>query len=57
MSALRKQLQRYVDDPQVASCARGDFRERVAWWRIALSRAAELCRWPAVVLMEVSSSA
>jgi len=36
VSALRKRLQLYVDDPRVASDARGDFRERVAWWRMAL---------------------
>jgi hypothetical protein len=38
VSALRKRLQRYVDDPQVASDARSDFRERVAWWHMALGR-------------------
>ena len=53
---LRERLQRYVDDPRVASDARGDFRERVAWWQMALGRAVELCRWPAVVLMETCSS-
>ncbi|RXG86143.1 hypothetical protein [Bradyrhizobium zhanjiangense] len=51
-SALKTRLQGYVDDPRVASNARGDFRDRVAWWHMALSRAAELCRWPAFLLME-----
>jgi hypothetical protein len=55
-SALRIRLQDYVRDPRVASNARGDFKDRVAWWRMALGRAAELCRWPAIVLMEASSS-
>jgi hypothetical protein len=53
VSALRTRLQRYARDPRVANDARGDFKERHAWWRMALGRAAELCRWPAIVLMEM----
>jgi hypothetical protein len=49
-SALRTRLQRYVRNPEVAIAARAEFRERVAWWRMALGRASELCRWPAIVL-------
>jgi len=56
VSALRTRLQRYVREPRVASDARGSFKERVAWWRMALGRAAELCRWPAVVLTETHSN-
>ena len=56
-SALRMRLQRYAGDPRLASNARGDFRDRVAWWRMALGRAAELCRWPVIVLMETCSGA
>jgi hypothetical protein len=33
--ALKTRLQRYVDSPLAASDARGNFRERVAWWRMA----------------------
>jgi len=33
-----KRLALYVDDPRVASDARRDFRERVAWWHMALGR-------------------
>jgi hypothetical protein len=51
-SALKTRLQRYASDPPVAKDARGDFRERVAFWRMALSRAGELCRLPAIVLVE-----
>ena len=58
VSALEKRrLQNYVDDPRAASAARSEFRERVGWWRMALGRAAELCRWPAIVLMETCSGA
>jgi len=57
VSALGKRLQRYVDNPLAASDARGDFHECVKWWRMALGRAAELCRWPAIVLMNISSVA
>ena len=57
VSALRTRLQRYVREPRVASDARGSFKERVAWWRMALGRAAELCRWPVVILTEVCSGA
>jgi hypothetical protein len=53
-TALKARLQRYVDNPIAAKDARGSFRERVAWWRMALSRAGELCRWPAIVLMETT---
>jgi hypothetical protein len=53
---LRARLKRYVREPRVASDARGSFRERTAWWRMALARAAELCRWPVVVLMEIHSN-
>jgi hypothetical protein len=52
VSALKKRLRRYIDNPLAASDARGDFHERAAWWRLALDRSAELCRWPAIVLME-----
>jgi hypothetical protein len=55
-SALRKRLRHYADDPHAAQNTRGVFRERVAWWQMAVSRAAELSRWPAVVLMETCSS-
>jgi hypothetical protein len=55
VSALKARLERYVDNPRTANAARDDFRERVAWWRIALGRAAEVCRWPAIVLMETCS--
>jgi hypothetical protein len=54
-SALKAWLRRYVGNPLAASDARGDFNERVAWWRMALSRAGELCRWPAVVLMQTTN--
>jgi hypothetical protein len=52
LAALRMRLQRYVDDPRAASAARSEFRERVGRWRMALGRAAELCRWPTIVLMK-----
>jgi hypothetical protein len=55
-SALKTRLQRYVDHSLAASDARDDFRERVAWWRMALSRAGELCRWPTTVLMETTNN-
>ena len=55
-SALKLRLRRYVDDPRAASDARGSYAERVAWWRMALSRAGELCRWPAIVLMETTTN-
>jgi hypothetical protein len=54
LGALRKRLQNYVDDPRAAKDARAELKDRVAWWKMALSRAGELCRWPAVVLTEVS---
>jgi hypothetical protein len=52
VSALKGRLQRYIDNPRAANAARAEFKERTAWWRMALSRAAELCRWPAIVLMK-----
>jgi hypothetical protein len=54
--ALRTRLQEYVRDSRVADNARSDFRDRVAWWKMALGRAAELCRWPAIVLMTETCS-
>ncbi|MGY8634288.1 hypothetical protein RAD15_17570 [Bradyrhizobium sp. 14AA] len=51
-SELRTRLRDYVRDPRVASNARGDLKDCVAWWSMALGRAAELCRWSATVLME-----
>lgn len=41
--------------PAAASTARAEFKERVAWWRTALSRAAELCRCTAAHPTRVSS--
>jgi hypothetical protein len=55
--ALRTRLQRYIREPRVANNERGDLKERISWWRMALGRAAELCRWPAIVLMETCSGA
>jgi hypothetical protein len=55
-TALKARLQRYVGNPLAAKDARGDFKERVAWWRTALSRAGELCRWPAIVLMQTTNN-
>jgi hypothetical protein len=52
VTALKKRPQRYVDEPRVGGAARAEFKERVAWWCMALGRAAELCRWPATVLTE-----
>jgi hypothetical protein len=52
VSALKGRLQRYIDNPRAANAARAEFKERTAWWRMALSRAAELCRWLAIVLMK-----
>jgi hypothetical protein len=52
VSALRTRLHRYVFEPRLASNTRTAFKERHAWWRMALGRAAELSRWPAVVLIE-----
>jgi hypothetical protein len=51
-SALAARLRRYIDNPIAASCARGDFRERIAWWTMAVSRAAKLSKWPAMVLIK-----
>ena len=50
-SALRSRLRRYVRSPQMAEAAREEFRERVGWWRMALGRAFELRKWPAIVLI------
>jgi hypothetical protein len=52
ISALAARLQGYSDNPIAASDARGDFRERIAWWSMAVSRAAKLSKWPALVLMQ-----
>jgi hypothetical protein len=49
-SALKTRLQRYIRDPEVAADARNSFRERVGWWKMALGRAFELRKWPAIVL-------
>ena len=56
-SALKTRLQHYVRDPAIAADARKSFRERVAWWRMALGRAFELRKWPAIVLTERPSMA
>jgi hypothetical protein len=56
-SALRSRLRRYVRLPEVADAAREDLRERIGWWRMALGRAFELRKWPAVVLTERPSMA
>jgi hypothetical protein len=55
--ALKARLQHYIDNPLTANNARGVFRERTAWWRMALSRAGGLCQWPTTVLMEQFSMA
>jgi hypothetical protein len=52
--ALKTRLQRYASDPLAAKDARGSLKERIAWWRMALSRAGGLRRWPAIVLMEAT---
>jgi hypothetical protein len=57
VSALKTRLQRYLGKPDIARAARAEFRKRVAWWRMALSRTSELCRWSAIVLMNISSVA
>jgi len=54
VSALEKRLRCYIDNPVAASAARGDLQERAAWWRMALNRASELSRWPAIVLTETT---
>jgi hypothetical protein len=54
-SALAARLRRYIEHPIATSDARGDFRERIAWWCMAVARASELRKWPAIVLTEVSS--
>jgi hypothetical protein len=53
-TALKTRLQRYASDPRVASNARCILKERVSWWRMALSRAGGLCRWPTIVLRETT---
>jgi hypothetical protein len=40
VSALRTRLHRYVREPRLASNTRAAFKERHAWWRMALGRAA-----------------
>jgi hypothetical protein len=54
---LRSRLRRYVRSPQGAEAAREEFKERVGWWRMALGRAVELWRWPAIVSTERPSMA
>ena len=54
---LRSRLRLYVRLPEVAEAAREEFRERVGWWRMALGRAVELWRWPAIVSTERPSMA
>jgi hypothetical protein len=56
-SALRSRLRRYVRSPDVAEAAREDFRRRIGWWKMALGRAFELRKWPAIVLTERPSMA
>jgi hypothetical protein len=53
---FKRRLQDYIGDPSVATAARDSFRERVAWWRMALSRAADVCGVPAAVLTENKSN-
>jgi hypothetical protein len=50
-SALRLRLRRYVRSPLVAEAAREELKERVGWWRMAIRRAFELRKWPAIVLI------
>jgi hypothetical protein len=56
VSALSERLQ-LPQQSTAASNARNVFRERVAWWRMALSRAGELSRWPALKLADLHSNA
>ena len=56
VSALRTRLHRYVREPRLASNTRTAFKERHAWWRMAQGRAAELSRWPAIVLIETHTN-
>ena len=49
-SALAARLKRYIDNPIAASDARGDHSERL--WGMAVSRAAKLSKWPAMVLIK-----
>jgi hypothetical protein len=51
-SVLRSRLRRYVRSPDVAEAAREDFRKRIGWWKMALGRAFELRKWPALVLTD-----
>jgi hypothetical protein len=55
-TALKTRLQRYLDNPLAAKNARGSLKERVAWWRFALSRAGALCQWPTTVLTETANN-
>ena len=48
-SALRLRLRRYIRSAQVAEAAREDFKKRIGWWKMALGRAFELRKWPAIV--------
>lgn len=52
VSALERRLRHYLDNDIAAESARCVLRERAAWWKMALSRAGELCKWPAIVLTE-----
>jgi hypothetical protein len=51
-----RRLQRYVENADEAASARAEFKERVGWWRMALGRAGELSRWPAMVLIKEMSN-
>jgi hypothetical protein len=55
--ALRTRLQRYIRELRVVNDEQGVLKKRIPWWRMALGRAAELCRWLAIVLMEAYSGA
>ena len=50
-AALRRRLETYLDAEE-ARYARLHFQERVAWFRMAISRAGKLSKWPALVLTE-----
>jgi hypothetical protein len=55
VSQLKRRLERYIDDPVEERAMRQHYKERIAWWRMALGRASELSRWPAIVLAETHS--
>ena len=55
VSALAKRLRTYIADPAEASAARSALREKVSWWKMAMRKAAELQRWPAIVLARTGS--